>query len=355
MTKKISYVSFVLIFAVSLLAPWSTFAFTRLIVFPVDGTNHYSDDFGDARSGGRVHLGNDISAAKLTPVVAAVTGTISYLVIPEASWGYAIYLKDDDGWEYRYLHINNDTPGTDDGNGGPEHAYAPGIARGVRVTAGQLLGWVGDSGNAENVGSHLHFEMWTPDNVAISPYETLRAATAPGIAPVGSNTATPAKVVTTLIVPRNGELIKYPDSPDIYLVAKDIQYLIVDEATFNILHYSWSNIRPARTNEFYRSGIPIEINSTTSVLFDDGTLISSAPKTTIAHGAFTEQLVLGSKSSQVITLQQILKNLGYYTYPTITGYYGPVTQQAVIAFQKAHGISAVGFVGPQTRAALNAL
>ena len=136
----------------------------------MNGPHSFSDDFGDTRSGGREHLANDILADKMTPVVAAKDGIIRYIVIPEASWGYALYLEDADGWQYRYLHLNNDTPGTDDHDGGPENAYAPGIERGSRVVAGQHLGWVGDSGNAESTGSHLHFEMWTPDHTAINPY-----------------------------------------------------------------------------------------------------------------------------------------------------------------------------------------
>jgi hypothetical protein len=98
------------------------------------------------------------------------------LEIPQASWGYAITLEDSDGYTYNYLHINNDTPGTDDGKGGVDNAYAPFISRGATVRKGQLIGWMGDSGNAENVGSHLHFEIRRPDGTAIDPYLSLIAA-----------------------------------------------------------------------------------------------------------------------------------------------------------------------------------
>ncbi|MFH1712358.1 MAG: M23 family metallopeptidase, partial [Patescibacteria group bacterium] len=67
------------------------------------------------------------------------------------------------------------TPGTDDGNGGVENAYASGVRQGVRVNRGQLIGWVGDSGNAESIGSHLHFEIYN-GGTAINPYESLLAA-----------------------------------------------------------------------------------------------------------------------------------------------------------------------------------
>jgi hypothetical protein len=112
----------------------------------------------------------------MLPLYSAINGWVRYVVIPEASYGYAIVLEDVDGYTYHYLHVNNDNPGTDDGLGGPEHAYAPGIERGAAVTKGQLIGWMGDSGNAEQVGAHLHFEIRLPGGAAINPYPSLVAA-----------------------------------------------------------------------------------------------------------------------------------------------------------------------------------
>ena len=151
------------------------FAFSRELTFPVDGANHFRDDFGEPRGAGgeRKHMGVDIIADKLTPVVAAVDGVVSDVVSPEAVWGYAVTIKDSAGYKYHYLHLNNDTPGTDDGLGGESGAYAPGIKIGARVKAGDLIGWAGDSGDAEDTGSHLHFEIETPKKVNINPYESL--------------------------------------------------------------------------------------------------------------------------------------------------------------------------------------
>ncbi len=66
--------------------------------------------------------------------------------------------------------------------------------------------------------------------------------------------------------------------------------------------------------------------------------------------AITHRLALGSVRSEVASLQQFLKNQGYFTYPTITSYFGPLTKAAVTSFQKANGIDPVGIVGPITRA-----
>ncbi|MCR4256887.1 MAG: M23 family metallopeptidase, partial [Candidatus Uhrbacteria bacterium] len=149
-------------------------AVIRPIAFPTDPSLSFIDDYGMPR-GSRTHEGVDILGPKMTPLYAAVDGHVSYLVDPEASWGYAVVLEDADGYTYHYLHVNNDTPGTNDGNGGIEHAYAPGIFRGATVTRGQLIGWMGDSGNAEGVTPHLHFEIRLND-VAINPFESLTAA-----------------------------------------------------------------------------------------------------------------------------------------------------------------------------------
>jgi murein DD-endopeptidase MepM/ murein hydrolase activator NlpD len=93
----------------------------------------------------------------------------------EPYYGFMITLDGDDGYTYNYIHLNNDTPGTDDGQGGSANAYAPGIRQGVRVERGQHIAWVGDSGNAESVGAHLHFEIYD-GSTAIDPYESLLAA-----------------------------------------------------------------------------------------------------------------------------------------------------------------------------------
>jgi peptidoglycan hydrolase-like protein with peptidoglycan-binding domain len=64
-------------------------------------------------------------------------------------------------------------------------------------------------------------------------------------------------------------------------------------------------------------------------------------------------LTLGYQDAQVTALQQRLTALGVYSGP-VTGYYGALTEQAVIKYQAAHGLSQTGAVGPATRTALNA-
>src|SRR3989344_2894026 len=85
----------------------------RNIEFPVDGEYTLTDSFGDPRSGGRIHEGVDIFANKMTPLVSAVDGVVSFITFQERDYGNAVFIRDEDDWQYWYLHINNDTPGTD--------------------------------------------------------------------------------------------------------------------------------------------------------------------------------------------------------------------------------------------------
>lgn len=144
------------------------------LIFPVVGENTYTDTFGAPRSGGRTHEGTDILADKMVPVVAAASGTVGWMHDEIGGNCCAMELRHDDGWESWYIHLNNDTPGTDDGLG---FGFADGVVEGARIEAGQLIGWVGDSGNAEATVSHLHFELHDPDGVVVNPYEHLVAAT----------------------------------------------------------------------------------------------------------------------------------------------------------------------------------
>lgn len=149
----------------------------RSIVFPVQGGATFSNDFGEPRVGGRTHEGNDLMAEKMRPLLAAVDGTINFLTVNEATWGWSLTIVDSEGYEYNYLHINNDTPGTDDGLGGYNNAFASGIQLGSKVIKGQAIAFLGDSGNAETTVPHLHFEIRTPiTSTAINPYASLLAA-----------------------------------------------------------------------------------------------------------------------------------------------------------------------------------
>jgi hypothetical protein len=146
------------------------------LIFPVAGAVSYIDDFGQARPGG-AHQGNDLMAAKKTPVVAVEPGKVKFWATSAAA-GCMLYLYGDSGTTYMYIHLNNDLTMKNDNQGKcvPGVSYARGLKDGAKVQVGQLIGYVGDSGDANGVASHLHFEVHPGNGAAVSPYPYLQSA-----------------------------------------------------------------------------------------------------------------------------------------------------------------------------------
>ena len=332
----------------------------RPIAFPVEAPYSFRDDFQDPRSGGaRKHLGIDIIAPKMTPVFSVVDGVVTYVVSPEASWGYAIEIRDSDGYEYSYLHLNNDTPGTDDGKGGEANAYVAGIERGAGVTKGKHIGWVGDSGNAENTISHLHFEIQDPSRAHINPYESLLAAAAAGAMTVAAPDAVQHEeiqaidfdpkfryaITRELSMDSRGEMVQLLQSK-----LKEMKFYASAYITsyFDIITYD-AVIRFQLSHGLPLTGI---VDYKTRVLLNEGTGFEEPAPPELQPQIQTEDLKEGSRGAPVTELQLKLKSLGYYTSSSITDYFGPITKAAVVRFQTANGIDPVGIVGPKTRLAL---
>jgi hypothetical protein len=144
------------------------------LIFPVVGPVTYTNDFGAPR--GRLpHQANDIMAAKKSPVVAVEDGKISFWT-RSASAGCMLYLYGRSGTMYEYIHLNNDRTMKNDNKGKcvAGTAYAKGLKNGARVKAGQQIGYVGDSGDANGIAAHLHFELHPRGGRAVSPYRYLK-------------------------------------------------------------------------------------------------------------------------------------------------------------------------------------
>jgi hypothetical protein len=146
------------------------------LLFPVAGGTTYQDDFGQPRSGG-VHEGNDLLAVKKTPVIAVESGKVEFWTT-SASAGCMLYLHGDSGTMYEYIHLNNDVTMKNDNRGKcvAGTAYAKGLKNGAHVTAGQEVGYVGDSGDANGLHAHLHFEVHPNGGAAVDPYPYLQTA-----------------------------------------------------------------------------------------------------------------------------------------------------------------------------------
>ena len=119
----------------------------RKLTLPVQGISatQLTDTYTQARATGAPHEAIDIMAARGTPVLAVEGGTVVKLFLSKPG-GITIYLFDP-GNEYAYYYAHLDR-------------YAEGIAEGATVQKGQLLGYVGSSGNASPDAPHLHFAVF---------------------------------------------------------------------------------------------------------------------------------------------------------------------------------------------------
>ncbi len=167
----------VLALALLTLAGGAGAAVPQKIVFPVLGSTTYGDDFGAPRAGG-AHQGIDILAAKRSLALAAEAGRIEFWK-RSGSAGCMLYLHGASGTDYYYIHLNNDLTAKNDNRGKcvAGTAYAKGLKNGARVIAGQPVGYVGDSGDANGLHAHLHFELHPGRGKAVDAYPWLQRAT----------------------------------------------------------------------------------------------------------------------------------------------------------------------------------
>ena len=148
----------------------------KQIVFPVLGTANFSDDFGAPRSQGS-HQGVDILAPRHALALAAEAGRVRFHMGSSRA-GCMLYLDGRSGTQYLYIHLNNDLTEGNDNRGGCVSgvAFPRGLRSGARVRAGQPIGYVGDSGDANGIHPHLHFERHPGGGGATNPYPYLLTA-----------------------------------------------------------------------------------------------------------------------------------------------------------------------------------
>jgi hypothetical protein len=176
------------------------------LIFPVVGQVSYTDDFGDPRPGGR-HQGNDLMAPKRAIAVAVEPGTVKFWTTSPAA-GCMLYLEGDSGTEYLYIHLNNDVTLANDNRGKcvAGTAFADGLVSGDHVDAGQPVGYVGDSGDANGIASHLHFEVHPKGGAAVSPFPFLKKAKRLLVAAPPAGASFTLKLQGTVAATAEGEL-----------------------------------------------------------------------------------------------------------------------------------------------------
>lgn len=146
--------------ALGLIPSFESLGLPTLQVFPMQGGCGFTDTWHDPRSGGRLHEGVDIIGAKGLAIYATNDGVISRMSTGGALGGNAIYVKIPNGTYFYYAHLDS---------------FAPGMAAGVPVKAGQIIGYNGSTGTTT---PHLHFEVHPFGGPAVNPYQFVKAVDA---------------------------------------------------------------------------------------------------------------------------------------------------------------------------------
>lgn len=382
----------------------------RLLSMPIlfgVSVRDISPNFGDPRSGGRTHLGEDIIATKGTPIVSPTQAVVLRTEVGPSE-GNAVYTANPGGETYVYMHLDR---------------FGEGVKSGTVLSPGALIGYVGDTGNAAGGPAHLHFEVHNASSTPIDPFPLLVSdlplkdkisdisvilknaddpkglaqfladnfvneftiAKAQGfVLPQEMVTALASvqpitKVVTTTSVSTNNsstvELQKYLIGKSTGLAALALAQagttgnfgplttaaLAEFQASVGIspavgyygpITQGYISSHPLGTTAV--STLPTTITTTSTTVVDP---ISTPVSSTLD---VIRDLQLGSVGEDVRELQAKLNSNGYAVAKTGPGsagqettYFGTATQQAVINFQIGHSITpAVGYVGPITRSAL---
>jgi len=330
-----------------------------LLAFPVggDATTGSRSGFWDARADG-THHAQDILAPKLTPVYSAADGTVTHVnysrdpadLNPERCC--TLIIAHDDGWQSWYIHLNNDTPGTDDGLA---WGIAPGITPGVHVQAGQLIGYVGDSGNCDTMAGcppHLHFELHDPADVIVDAYQALLAAegAARGSREVAAPVCTPADTAPLAALLSGTELLRRGDSgPAVYELQGFLRLRGFDpgplDGTFSPATYQAVRIFQQRRG--------LDVDGVVGAATRGAILtLSLQPRFAGLVGGDDGVLVKGERGPQVRELKRWLLLAGHDPL-SVGPRFTAATAKAVRAFQQATpGLTVDGRADLATRLAL---
>ena len=358
-------------------------------------------NFGDPRSGGRLHEGEDIMARSGTPIVSPTPAVVIRLGTGPSE-GHYVYTANPGGETFVYMHLDR---------------IGEGLTQGTVLPKGGLIGYVGNTGNAIGGAAHLHFEIHDSNDTPVDPFPRLSAefslpekisylstilaqttnpqalaeflvthfrgtfigAIATGVAlpaPIASAlSAIPAGTTSTdtrttlpageLDVGSSGTLVVALQK---YLIATNVGAFAKRLGEAGATGY-FGPITKAALAEFQASVGITPANgyygAATKTYIDTHPLMTGQPlppvvTTPASSSPILRNLSLGMTGEDVRKLQKILNEYGYTVALSGAGslgnetiYFGPATRSAVIKFQIARSITpAVGYVGPLTRSAL---
>lgn len=264
------------------------------ILFGITPDN-ITPNFGDPRSGGRTHEGLDIMAPRRALVVTPTDAVVIRTGVGESSGNY-VYTANPGGETFVYMHLDE----------------IANINEGDQLKKGELIGYVGNTGNASGGVTHLHFEIQDNGN-ATDPYPRIKS-----IFPLKD------KIEYLKIILDNAEDAKNLSERIVVLYRKEL----ILAKTLNIV-------------------LPPEIE--TALITIPATVRNIVPKQ--ASTPTNGNLTIGSQGSAVTTLQKFLisKKVGSANLVIADGSFGPITKRALADYQASVGLVADGYYGPITR------
>jgi hypothetical protein len=295
------------------------------------GPENFKHNYGITYANGSVHQGEDIFAPRGAYVVTPTQAVVTRIDTAGAG-GIAVYTANPGEETFYYAHLT---------------AVGPTIHVGAKLEQGDLIGYVGNTGDAAGASPHLHFQIFALNTGVVDP--TVR------LTEIFSDDERIAAL---------GKIIERSDNPD--LAARAIANLYPSFfATLPANHVPLApelaralggeNANPLATDisaaDVQVAGIEAAATSAGEVADNLITYTSS-----ITPIIISQDLSIGARNDSVKLLQQYLiaQHTGIFaqtlaTYGA-TGYFGTLTRAALIEFQRAHSISGSGFCGPITRA-----
>jgi hypothetical protein len=254
-------------------------------------------NFGEMRSTGRPHAGEDIMAIKGTPIVSPTAAVVLRVTTDlTSSEGNAVYTANPGGETFVYYHLSK---------------IGEGVVPGLVLAQGSLVGYVGDTGSAKGT-PHLHLEIRDSAGVATNPFTRLTIE------------FTPTQKISflTIILTQTSDPVSLS------------QFLV-------------TNFRSTFTTDI-QDGITLP-----SLITNALATVPAAPAT--ASNIPDGDLMIGSSGPAVTSLQQFLSTSTTFYQGEINGYFGPITEAALMEYQTSKGIiPADGYYGPATRAVVEA-
>ncbi|HWC57952.1 MAG TPA: peptidoglycan DD-metalloendopeptidase family protein [Candidatus Paceibacterota bacterium] len=305
----------------------------------------FAKNYGIVYSNGSVHQGQDIFAPRGAYIVSPTVAVVTRIDLAGAG-GIAVYTANPGNETFYYAHMT---------------AVGPTIHVGAQLQPGDLIGYVGNTGDAEGASTHLHFQIFDKDVGVIDPNPRLtqafsddeRIAALANIIARSDNRQLAANAIVNLY---RSYLTSLPPTHVPFPI--EIQNALSGTTnTLPTVQTTTATATPvsAPTVSTVTAPTPTATTNATSTSTAPVTAVTT-PAVSVAIGAISQDLSAGMRNDDVKILQQYLinKHVGIYgqtlTQYGPTGYFGVLTRAALIEFQRSVGISGSGFCGPITRA-----